>query len=154
MVWNQIRPDILSGLIWDQTVCKGYQQTTKAATSGERVNAVFVLIFWWLDWSWGPWQLWFWTHTQIIFLTNFLYRTSRQLKIDMSDKMKRTYCQNEMCMILSQMSANHSLNTCSRKPVRFHVTNSSGSFFWKKWQQNTKERFALLNSEDLEKTGW
>ena len=24
----QIRPDILSGLIWVQTACKGYQQTT------------------------------------------------------------------------------------------------------------------------------
>ena len=28
----------LSGLIWVQTVCKGYQQTTKVATSGERVK--------------------------------------------------------------------------------------------------------------------
>ena len=28
-VWNQIRPNILSGLIWDQTVCKVYQQTTQ-----------------------------------------------------------------------------------------------------------------------------
>ena len=27
-VWIQIRPDITSGLIWVQTVCKGYQQTT------------------------------------------------------------------------------------------------------------------------------
>ena len=27
-VWIQIRPDILPGLIWVQTVCKGYQQTT------------------------------------------------------------------------------------------------------------------------------
>ena len=27
-VWTQIRPDVLSGLIWVQTVCKGYQQTT------------------------------------------------------------------------------------------------------------------------------
>ena len=26
-VWIQIRPDILSGQIWVQTVCKGYQQT-------------------------------------------------------------------------------------------------------------------------------
>ena len=25
-VWIQIRPDILSGLVWVQTVCKGYQQ--------------------------------------------------------------------------------------------------------------------------------
>ena len=27
-VWIQIRPDILSGLTWVHTVCKGYQQTT------------------------------------------------------------------------------------------------------------------------------
>ena len=27
-VWIQIRPDIFSGLIWVQTICKGYQQTT------------------------------------------------------------------------------------------------------------------------------
>ena len=26
--WIQIRPDILSGLIWVQPVCKGYEQTT------------------------------------------------------------------------------------------------------------------------------
>ena len=26
--WTQIRPDILSGLIWVQTVCKGYLQMT------------------------------------------------------------------------------------------------------------------------------
>ena len=37
-VWIQIRPDILSGLIWVQTVCKSNQQTTKVATSGERVK--------------------------------------------------------------------------------------------------------------------
>ena len=29
-VWIQIRPDILSGLIWVQTVCKIYLQTTPA----------------------------------------------------------------------------------------------------------------------------
>ena len=27
-VWIQIRPDILSGLVWVKTVCKSYQQTT------------------------------------------------------------------------------------------------------------------------------
>ena len=27
-VWKQNRPDISLGLIWVQTVCKGYQQTT------------------------------------------------------------------------------------------------------------------------------
>ena len=26
--WIQIRPDVLPGLIWVQTVCKGYEQTT------------------------------------------------------------------------------------------------------------------------------
>ena len=29
-VWIQIRTDILSVLIWAQTVCKGFQQTTKS----------------------------------------------------------------------------------------------------------------------------
>ena len=28
--WIQIRPDIMSGLIWIQTVCKGYQQNAPA----------------------------------------------------------------------------------------------------------------------------
>ena len=32
-VWIQIRPAILSSLIWDQTVCKGYQQATKVAAN-------------------------------------------------------------------------------------------------------------------------
>ena len=35
-VWIQIRTDILSVIIWVQTVCKGYQ--LKAATSKKRVN--------------------------------------------------------------------------------------------------------------------
>ena len=34
-VWIQIRPDILSGLIWVQSVCKGYQQTTQG---GKKFN--------------------------------------------------------------------------------------------------------------------
>ena len=38
-VWIQIRTDILSVLMWVQTVCKGYQQTTKVAASKERVKA-------------------------------------------------------------------------------------------------------------------
>ena len=29
-VWIQIRPDILSGLIWVLAVCRGYQQNTLA----------------------------------------------------------------------------------------------------------------------------
>ena len=39
-VWIQIRPNVLSGLTWIQTVCKGYQQMTKVATSEERVKVV------------------------------------------------------------------------------------------------------------------
>ena len=38
MVCIQIRTDILSVLIWVQTVCKGYQQTTKVTASKERVK--------------------------------------------------------------------------------------------------------------------
>ena len=37
-VWIQIRTVVLSVLIWVQTVCKGYQQTTKVAASKESVN--------------------------------------------------------------------------------------------------------------------
>ena len=37
IVWILIRPDILSGLIWIQIVCKGYQQTTKVAACRQRV---------------------------------------------------------------------------------------------------------------------
>ena len=36
-VWIQIRTNLLSGLIWVQTVCKGYQQTIKVAARKERV---------------------------------------------------------------------------------------------------------------------
>ena len=38
-VWIQIqiRPDVLSGLIWVQTVCTGYQQMTKVATNREEL---------------------------------------------------------------------------------------------------------------------
>ena len=46
---NSLDPDQarhLLGLIWIQTVSKGYQQTTKVATSRERVkSATAVLIF-------------------------------------------------------------------------------------------------------------
>ena len=38
MVWIQIRTDILSVPIWVQTVCNGYQHTTKVAASMKRVN--------------------------------------------------------------------------------------------------------------------
>ena len=45
-VWIQIRPDFLSGLIWVHTVCKGFQRTTKVATSRERV-IFYCIIFQW-----------------------------------------------------------------------------------------------------------
>ena len=37
-IWIQIRTDILSVLIWVQTVCKGYQPMTKVPASKERVK--------------------------------------------------------------------------------------------------------------------
>ena len=40
----QIRPGILLGLIWLQTVCKGYQQMTKNAPRKERVNTGYMLV--------------------------------------------------------------------------------------------------------------
>ena len=36
----QIRPK-MSSLIWVQPVCKGYQQTTKVATSGQKVKYIY-----------------------------------------------------------------------------------------------------------------
>ena len=39
-VWVQIRPDILSSLIWVQTVCKGYQQMTKVLACWQRVKYI------------------------------------------------------------------------------------------------------------------
>ena len=40
---TQIRPEILSGLIWVQTVCKGYQQMTKVAIAGKELRVAFVI---------------------------------------------------------------------------------------------------------------
>ena len=37
-VWVQKRPDVLSGLIWIQTVCKDHQQTTKFAAGWQSFN--------------------------------------------------------------------------------------------------------------------
>ena len=37
-VWIQIRPDKMLGLIWVQTVCKGYQLMKKVTTREERVK--------------------------------------------------------------------------------------------------------------------
>ena len=41
-VWIQIRTGVLSVLIWVQTVCKGYQQTTIVATSKGRARDIQV----------------------------------------------------------------------------------------------------------------
>ena len=45
---NSADPDearhILSGLVWVQIVCKGYQQTAKVATSGENVFSVLEVV--------------------------------------------------------------------------------------------------------------
>ena len=37
-LWIQNRPDILSGLMWVLTVCKGYQQMTKSPLSCKELN--------------------------------------------------------------------------------------------------------------------
>ena len=41
MVWTQIRINILSVLIWVQTICKDYQQETKISTSKEIVTQFY-----------------------------------------------------------------------------------------------------------------
>ena len=38
MKWHTIFMQIRADLIWVQTVCKGYEQTTKVATCMERVK--------------------------------------------------------------------------------------------------------------------
>ena len=40
-VWIQIRTDILSVLIWVQTVCIGYQHMTKVTSNKVRVDTEF-----------------------------------------------------------------------------------------------------------------
>ena len=59
-IWIKIRPDVLSGLIWVQSVCKGYQQTTIVATSGERINQILVLS-------------WFMQHLRTVWLFHSIY---------------------------------------------------------------------------------
>ena len=39
-VWTKIRTDILSVLIWVQTVCKDHQQTTKVAAGRQRADGL------------------------------------------------------------------------------------------------------------------
>ena len=41
--WIQVRTDILSVLIWDQTVCKGYQQT-RVAAGRQRVKFAYIFV--------------------------------------------------------------------------------------------------------------
>ena len=48
LIWVQV----FDNLIWIQTLCKGYQQTTKVAASKERLNielAHKVHVVWWLS---------------------------------------------------------------------------------------------------------
>ena len=45
-VWIQIRPDILSGLIWVQTVCKAYQQRKKSTLAGKELKGLFLKATW------------------------------------------------------------------------------------------------------------
>ena len=51
-VWIHIRPDILSGLIWVQSVCKGYQQMPKSLLTGKELNTEQLLdtTFWLKPW--------------------------------------------------------------------------------------------------------
>ena len=39
-VWIHIMPDVLSGLIWVQIVCKGYQQTTLVHVGKEFMTTI------------------------------------------------------------------------------------------------------------------
>ena len=51
-VWIQIRPDVLSGLIWVQTVCKGYRSPQKLSLAGKELNTkqLFDTTFWLKPW--------------------------------------------------------------------------------------------------------
>ena len=50
--WVQMRPDILPGLIWVQTVCKGYQQIPKLPLADKELNTEQLLDtgFWLKPW--------------------------------------------------------------------------------------------------------
>ena len=45
-IWNLIRPDKMSGLIWVQSVCKGYQQRTLVSNELKQQIYQYVSIFW------------------------------------------------------------------------------------------------------------
>ena len=49
-VWIQIRPDNLSGLIWVQTVCKGYQQSTLEKSALVNTKQLVDTTFWLKPW--------------------------------------------------------------------------------------------------------
>ena len=42
--WIQIRPDVLSGLIWVQSVCKGYEQTTLVGRNPWQLSLALQLV--------------------------------------------------------------------------------------------------------------
>ena len=44
-VWIQIRPDVMSDLIWVQIVCKDYQQTTTFAAGSQRVHVCSIFLW-------------------------------------------------------------------------------------------------------------
>ena len=44
-LWTQIRPDILSGLIWVQTVCKDYQHMTETPLACKKLNILAEKLF-------------------------------------------------------------------------------------------------------------
>ena len=44
-VWTHIRIDILSVLIWVQTVCKGYQQMTKLPLAGKELRYISHIMY-------------------------------------------------------------------------------------------------------------
>ena len=43
-VWIQIRPDVMSDLLWVQIVCKDYQQTTTFAAGSQRVHVCSMIL--------------------------------------------------------------------------------------------------------------
>ena len=45
-VWIKIRPDIVSGLIWVQTVCKCYQQTTLVRKELIKFRIKWIVLVW------------------------------------------------------------------------------------------------------------
>ena len=65
-VWNQIRPDKLSSLIWVQTVYKGYQQTTVGVVSCIKITVVMWQLSPWLDISCLPETVYILIRSQLV----------------------------------------------------------------------------------------